>query len=196
MKDIEAIIREVNGTMAIEEMPITAEDKERIYICLRDSKKIDSAVASLLEKYTTKIDFQDDMGFETIVFEYNCFLSASFFTEINVLNGLVFYKAMVSDKIVNDSDCFFIVPAKRINSFSAEFRTLKIDEWFNSDCSYDRGILIDGYNWYLTLKIGDQVVKKQFGRNARPSNFNLFVLSVEKLINKEFGYNIPPSFMR
>ena len=52
MKDIEAIIREVNGTMAIEGMPITAEDKERIRVCLRDSKRFDSAIAELLEKHT------------------------------------------------------------------------------------------------------------------------------------------------
>lgn len=52
MKDIDTIINEVNGTMAIEGMPITDEDKARIRACLRDSEKYDATLAALILKHT------------------------------------------------------------------------------------------------------------------------------------------------
>ncbi len=52
LKNIEAIIKEVNGTMAMEGMPITEEDKSRIRMCLTDDAKFNATVAALISKHT------------------------------------------------------------------------------------------------------------------------------------------------
>ena len=52
MKDIEKIIREVNGTMAIEGMPITKADEDRIRNCLRDNDKYEKTLHELVKKHT------------------------------------------------------------------------------------------------------------------------------------------------
>jgi hypothetical protein len=54
MKDIEQIIREVNGTMSMEGMPITDEDKNRIRDCLRDKNKFDNTIKELILKHTVQ----------------------------------------------------------------------------------------------------------------------------------------------
>lgn len=54
MKDIEKIIREVNGTMAIEGMPITDDDRQRIRECLRDKQKFDDTLHALILKHTVQ----------------------------------------------------------------------------------------------------------------------------------------------
>lgn len=56
MKNIEKMIEEVNGTMNIEGMPLTAEDKERIRKCLVGEKCFDTEIKELVKKYTIKDD--------------------------------------------------------------------------------------------------------------------------------------------
>jgi len=51
MRDIEQIIREVNGTMAIEGMPLTDDDKNRIRDILHGHVSIEEVVSQLTEKY-------------------------------------------------------------------------------------------------------------------------------------------------
>ena len=55
LKDIEKIIREVDGTMSIEGMHITSDDKYRIRTCLRDKKKYDEAITALIMKHTVSV---------------------------------------------------------------------------------------------------------------------------------------------
>ena len=55
VKDIEQIIREVNGTMAIEGMPLKEEDKERIRVCLSDKVSFEEMKRRIVEKHTIRI---------------------------------------------------------------------------------------------------------------------------------------------
>jgi hypothetical protein len=54
MRDVEQTIREVNGTMAIEGMPLTDVDKNRLRDILHGRVSIDSVIQQLTEKYTAK----------------------------------------------------------------------------------------------------------------------------------------------
>jgi hypothetical protein len=56
MRDIEQIIREVNGTMAIEGMPLTDEDKNRLRNILCGQTSIDGVIGQLKKKYSTKVN--------------------------------------------------------------------------------------------------------------------------------------------
>ncbi len=52
MRDMEQTVREVNGTMAIEGMPLTDEDKERLRAILRGEIGYDTAVQKIIDKYS------------------------------------------------------------------------------------------------------------------------------------------------
>lgn len=52
MMDIEQIINEVNGSMKIEGIELTEENKENIRICLADSSKYEEIKQGILAKYT------------------------------------------------------------------------------------------------------------------------------------------------
>jgi hypothetical protein len=54
MRDIEQTIREVNGTMAMEGMPLTDEDKERLRDILNGKLSYETAIDNIIEKYTAK----------------------------------------------------------------------------------------------------------------------------------------------
>ena len=54
MRDIEQTIREVNGTMAIEGMPLTDEDRNRLRDILYGRVSIDGVIKQLTEKYSEK----------------------------------------------------------------------------------------------------------------------------------------------
>jgi len=54
MRDIEQKIREVNGTMAIEGMPLTDEDKARLRDVLSGRTSADAVVKQLVQKHTRK----------------------------------------------------------------------------------------------------------------------------------------------
>jgi hypothetical protein len=52
MKDIEKLIGEVNGTMAMEGMPLTDDDKNRIRTCLRDEDLYRKTLKELITKHS------------------------------------------------------------------------------------------------------------------------------------------------
>ena len=52
VSDIERIINEVNGSMAIEGMPLTDEDKERIRVSLSDNKMYKKTLKELITKHS------------------------------------------------------------------------------------------------------------------------------------------------
>ena len=52
MRDIEQKIREVNGTMAIEGMPLTEEDKDNLRAVLRGDVSYQEMKRRILAKYT------------------------------------------------------------------------------------------------------------------------------------------------
>lgn len=54
MEGIEQIIKEVNGTMAIEGMPLGEEDKDRIRVCLSGEDSFDEIRKRIIEKHTVK----------------------------------------------------------------------------------------------------------------------------------------------
>jgi hypothetical protein len=54
MRDVEQTIREVNGTMAIEGMPLTDEDKNRLRSILRGEITYEAAIREIIERYTAK----------------------------------------------------------------------------------------------------------------------------------------------
>jgi citrate lyase gamma subunit len=54
MRDVEQTVREVNGTMAIEGMPLTDEDKDRLRSILRGEVSYDAAIRAIIEKYTAQ----------------------------------------------------------------------------------------------------------------------------------------------
>jgi hypothetical protein len=51
MRDIEQTIREVNGTMTIEGMPLTAAEKEELRGALRGDYSFEELVASIIAEY-------------------------------------------------------------------------------------------------------------------------------------------------
>ncbi len=55
MRDVEQLIREVNGTMAIEGMPLTDEDKKRVRDIIIGRTRIDDIINQLKDKYKAQI---------------------------------------------------------------------------------------------------------------------------------------------
>ena len=51
MSDIDSIVREVGSSMAMEGMPLFAEDRERIRRCLTDMGNLEKMIGSLVEKH-------------------------------------------------------------------------------------------------------------------------------------------------
>lgn len=60
MKDIEKIIEEVNGTMTMEGMPITTEDRNRIRLYLRDQKLFNETLEFLINKHSVPKSVKDN----------------------------------------------------------------------------------------------------------------------------------------
>lgn len=54
MSNTERIIENVNATMAMEDMPLFSEDKDRIRECIEGKVSFDAAIEMLLKKYTHK----------------------------------------------------------------------------------------------------------------------------------------------
>ena len=52
MSEIERIVREVDSSMAMEGLPLTAEDKGRIRRCLSEPSSLEQTIGSLLRKHT------------------------------------------------------------------------------------------------------------------------------------------------
>lgn len=52
MKDLEKLIDEVNGSMSIEGMPLTKNDKDRIRRCVGNDMLVEKTIAELVKKHT------------------------------------------------------------------------------------------------------------------------------------------------
>ena len=52
MSEIERIVREVDSSMAMEGLPLTAEDKDRSRRCLSEPSSLEQTIGSLLRKHT------------------------------------------------------------------------------------------------------------------------------------------------
>jgi hypothetical protein len=55
MKDVNKIIREVNGSMTIEGMPLKREDKSRLRECLTGKVSFNKMKSEIVKKHTRKI---------------------------------------------------------------------------------------------------------------------------------------------
>ena len=51
MKEIEKIIEQTNASMAMESMPLTNEDKDRIRGCIGNERKVEETIATLIKKH-------------------------------------------------------------------------------------------------------------------------------------------------
>lgn len=56
MKDVEKIIDEINGTMAMEGMPLTDDDKKMLRKCITGEVSTDEMVKRLVKQYTVVAD--------------------------------------------------------------------------------------------------------------------------------------------
>ena len=52
MSEIERIVREVDSSMAMEGLPLTVEDKDRIRRCLSEPSSLEQTIGGLLRKHT------------------------------------------------------------------------------------------------------------------------------------------------
>lgn len=52
MKSIDKIIEQVDGSMRIEGMPLTKEDKERIRRCAGSEKLVEAEIRTLVKKHS------------------------------------------------------------------------------------------------------------------------------------------------
>lgn len=55
MSDIEKIVREVDCSMAMEGLPLTNEDKDRIRKCLSEPLSVDRIINGLLAKHAVPV---------------------------------------------------------------------------------------------------------------------------------------------
>lgn len=55
MSEIERIVKEVDSSMMMEGLPLTATDKDRIRSCLADPSSVESVIRVLLSKHTVPI---------------------------------------------------------------------------------------------------------------------------------------------
>ena len=55
MSDIEKIVREVDSSMAMEGLPLTNEDKDRIRKCLSEPLAVDRIINGLLAKHAVPV---------------------------------------------------------------------------------------------------------------------------------------------
>ena len=58
MKDTEWIIKQVDASMAMEGMPLTSKDKDRIRFCVGDNQKVESTIQDLVRKYVPESELK------------------------------------------------------------------------------------------------------------------------------------------
>ena len=51
MNNIDFIIKQVNATMAMEDMPLTEVDKNRIRFCIENPQRIEAEIQFLIKKH-------------------------------------------------------------------------------------------------------------------------------------------------
>ena len=66
MKDTEWIIKQVDASMAMEGMPHTSRDKDRIRFCVGDNQKVESTVQDLVRQYVTESELKYNNNFAKI----------------------------------------------------------------------------------------------------------------------------------
>lgn len=52
MRNMEKLIEQVDGSMAMEGMPLTQSDKDRILYCAGNDKLVEETIAKLIKKHT------------------------------------------------------------------------------------------------------------------------------------------------
>ena len=55
MCEIEKVINEVDSSMAMEGMPLSNEDKDRIRICLANPSELNDIISNLIKKHTVAL---------------------------------------------------------------------------------------------------------------------------------------------
>ena len=63
MKDLEKVIDEVNGSMAMEGMPLTKTDKDRIRRCAGNDELVEETIAELVKKHTVVRRYNHEQDF-------------------------------------------------------------------------------------------------------------------------------------
>ena len=58
----EKLISEVDGSMAIEGMRLTDDDKNRIRYCIENPKKLNEILKQLIDKHTHSMGVNTDVG--------------------------------------------------------------------------------------------------------------------------------------
>lgn len=58
MKDTEWIIKQVDASMAMEGMPLTRKDKDRIRFCVGNNQKVESTIQDLVRQYVTESELK------------------------------------------------------------------------------------------------------------------------------------------
>ena len=58
----EKLIKEVDGSMAIEGMSLTDDDKDRIRYCVENPKQLDGILKRLINKHMHSIGVNKDVG--------------------------------------------------------------------------------------------------------------------------------------
>lgn len=66
MKDTEWIIKQVDASMAMEGMPLTSKDKDRIRFCAGDNQKVESTIQDLVRQYVTESELKYNNNFAKI----------------------------------------------------------------------------------------------------------------------------------
>ena len=56
MQNIEWIIKQVDASMTMEDMPLTQEDKKRIRYCIGNDKRVDKEIQKLIQRYSVKAE--------------------------------------------------------------------------------------------------------------------------------------------
>ena len=58
MRNIELIIKQVDASMAMEGMPLTKKDKDRIRCCIGDNQKVENTIHDLVNQYITQSELR------------------------------------------------------------------------------------------------------------------------------------------
>ena len=58
MRNIELIIKQVDASMAMEGMPLTKKDKDRIRCCIGDNQKEENTIHDLVNQYITQSELR------------------------------------------------------------------------------------------------------------------------------------------
>ena len=114
----------------------------------------------------------------------NPFLAFKYHADINFTSGAVIYKTNTELPFecygrLRYSECFFFIEKEKAQRFAS---LLSMTGDWNS--SYDKGIIIDGYQWAITTVNGGK--KEIYGINDKPDKLDYIMSEVENLLGKDF----------